>query len=76
MTPFVDIRDGQCRAPLSGSPGPAMMLCGEKALPGQSWCATCRPRLFYRPTNRELRGLDFKAGRPIQPLKVAGIAKR
>lgn len=47
-----------------------MMLCGNETIPGRTCCQECKTRLYYRPTARELRGLDFKAGRPIQPMKV------
>lgn len=71
MTRFVDATDFSCRTPISGNPGPDMLICGNATLPGRTFCPECKPRLYYRPTARELRGLDFKAGRPIQPVRTA-----
>lgn len=50
-------RYNQCRTPLwkaGRAPSPDMaFVCGAPTLPGKSYCATCRERLFVR---QEVKG--------------------
>jgi len=40
---FMDLREGDCRWPGDGKPGPDMMFCAAPAMPGYSYCGPhCR----------------------------------
>lgn len=73
MISFLTATERQCKTPVSGEPGPEMMVCGEPALPGRTACAICRPRLYYRPTKIELNRIDHSAAKPLwKPIVRAG----
>jgi hypothetical protein len=65
-TTFVAVTDQQCRAPVSGAPGPDMLVCGEATKPGSVYCPECHTRFYYKPTIRAIKALDFMAGRPLR----------
>lgn len=66
---FIDTRDRQCRTPVSGTPGPDMLVCGAETPPGRSDCPACRKRLYYRPTKTQIKAIDATAGRPFEPTR-------
>lgn len=63
---LIDVEHGHCRTVLGPTNGPRTVMCGERALPGTNTCRDCRARFYYRPTVRELKGLDYAAGRPLK----------
>lgn len=46
MITFLEVLNGQCRFPISGT-GATMLVCGEPALPAQSYCAACKALAYY-----------------------------
>lgn len=64
MIRFLDTDAKHCRTPISGDPGPDMLVCGQPPVPGKSSCSECRARLYYRPTKTELKTLDWVAKQP------------
>lgn len=65
-TTFLAVTDQQCRTPMSGNPGPDMIVCGEATKPGSSYCPECHARFYYKPTARALKTMDFIVGRPVK----------
>lgn len=55
---FLDVANNQCRTPVSGTPGPDMLVCGAPVLPGRTCCAKCRRKLYYRPTVKARAAVD------------------
>lgn len=66
MIRFADAETNSCRRPVDGAPGPDMLICGEDTFAGSSYCRTCRARLYYRPSQREINALDYAAGKPLK----------
>ena len=49
--PFLESRPGQCRAPHKGT-GPDMLVCGNPAEPGRSYCKE-HHRAYYVPASKK-----------------------